>query len=102
MLALGVLYTGHNISPRLDKQLVLELEIWVEALELPKQLPCGFCSSQAVPLDEDVQDNTAMLSTQDACWSRQETTVMCRRHRPWNNRRIAAVRLQQTIVEDVV
>ena len=102
MSAPGVLHTGHNISPRLDKQLVLELEIQVEVSELPKRLPRGFFSSHAVPLDENVPDITVKLGVQNACWSRQETTILCRRHGPWNSRRIDAVRLQQPHVEDVV
>jgi hypothetical protein len=81
---------------------ITSLPAWTEVLELPKRLPRGFFSSHAVPLDKDVPDITVKLGAQDSCWSRQETTILCRRHRPWNSRRIATVRLQQPHVEDVV
>ena len=35
----GIGDTGHNISPPLSKQLVLELEVGLEILELLEQLP---------------------------------------------------------------
>jgi len=48
------MHAGHNISPRLRKQLVLELKVGVEAFEVVEELPGGFVAGQSTPLDEDV------------------------------------------------
>jgi hypothetical protein len=64
MPAPGILHTGHNISPHLDKQLVLELKVRVEVLELLEPLLGGFLNRHAVPLDENVPDITSKLGTQ--------------------------------------
>ena len=43
----------HNISPLLDKQLVLELEVRKASLEIIDRFPGGFRLIQAGPFDED-------------------------------------------------
>jgi len=48
----GVLNAGHNISPRLRKQLVLELEVWKMAFELVEGLPRRILLRQATSLDQ--------------------------------------------------
>jgi hypothetical protein len=45
---------NHNISPRLRKQLVLELEVMLVAMELLELLPSGVLVGQSAPLDADV------------------------------------------------
>ena len=55
---------GHNISPPLDEQLVLELEGGVEVLELLELLPHSLLCRQTVPLDEDVPNTPAKLGVQ--------------------------------------
>jgi hypothetical protein len=67
----GILHTVHNISPCLDKQLVLELKVRVEVLELLEPLPGGFLNRHSMPLDENVPDITSKLGAQDVLWSRQ-------------------------------
>jgi hypothetical protein len=37
-----VVAADHNISPRMRKQLVLELEVGVEAPKVIERLPCSF------------------------------------------------------------
>jgi hypothetical protein len=49
---------GHNISPRLRKQLVLELEVGVVAVKLFQLLPCGVLVVQPAPLDAEISDPT--------------------------------------------
>jgi hypothetical protein len=51
----------HNISPRLRKQLVLELEIGVVAAKLLQLLPCGVLVRQPALLDTDMPDATPQL-----------------------------------------
>jgi hypothetical protein len=58
----GVVGTGHNISPRLRKQLVLELKVGVEAFEVIEELPGSFYLGQAMPLDKDLSDAPPELS----------------------------------------
>jgi hypothetical protein len=50
----GILVADHNISPRLEKQLVLKLELGVEVLELSERLPGSVLSSHALLLNENV------------------------------------------------
>jgi hypothetical protein len=42
---------GHNISPLLDKQLVLELEVREASLEVLQWLPSGLLHWNALPAD---------------------------------------------------
>jgi hypothetical protein len=51
----------HNISSRLRKQLVLELEVWISGIELLEQLPSCFFCRQAAPLNEHAPDSPALL-----------------------------------------
>ena len=66
---------GQNISPRLRKQLVLELKVGVEAFEVVKELPGGFVAGQSTPLDEDVPCTPPELSSEGALRSRKEPTI---------------------------
>ena len=59
----GVLDAGHNISPRLLKQLVLELEVGVEGAELVDGLPCRILFWKTMPLDQHLPGVTASLDT---------------------------------------
>jgi hypothetical protein len=67
--------TSHNISPRLRKQLVLELEVRVEAFEVIKELPGSFFLEQAMPLDKDLPDALPELSTEGTLGSRKKSTI---------------------------
>ena len=78
-VAPGVLDVRHNISPRLRKQLVLELKVGVSFLELIEALPSGIVFSQAVPLDQHAPDTTATLRLQCAFGSRKDAPVLRRR-----------------------
>ena len=60
-----ILSSRHNISPRLGKQLVLELHIRVESLEVVQVLPGGVVLRKALPLDEDAPHAAAELGAQD-------------------------------------
>jgi hypothetical protein len=62
LLAVG--QPGHNISPRLRKQLVLELEFWKLLTELLELLTGGVLQRNAVPLDQQVPNASALLSLQ--------------------------------------
>jgi len=92
----------HNISSRLRKQLVLELEVGEVVAEGVKSLPGGVVVGEAMPLDQELPGATTLLRTQH--------TLRCRKHtaieRRWKiaecSRRVAAVLLQKTNMEDVV
>ena len=60
-----ILDAGHNISPRVDKQLVLELYIGVEGFEVIESFPCRSISRKAVPLDQQLPMAAAQLSAHD-------------------------------------
>ena len=51
----------HNITPIVDKQLVLELKVGVGCAEVVDWFPGGVGLRQAGPLDEHVPDPTAQL-----------------------------------------
>ena len=56
-LAMGVLLpvvylSDHNISPPIEKQLVLELELWVSSAKGVDRLPSGFGFRETYPLNE--------------------------------------------------
>jgi hypothetical protein len=60
-----ILSAGHNISPPVDKQLVLELDIRVESFEVIERFPGGSIIRKAVPLDQQLPMAPAQLSTQN-------------------------------------
>jgi hypothetical protein len=93
---------GHNISPRLHKQLVLELEVWKLLAELRKRLPSGVIVGKALPFDQQAPLITTLLSLQDALRSRKMPAVKDRRQHTSCCRRVAAVGLEQPHMEDVV
>ena len=70
---------GHNISPRLEKQLVLELKVGLDVAEGLEWFPGSFICRQAVPLDEDVPIAPPMLSTKGTLRRWKKTTIQCRR-----------------------
>ena len=51
--------TDHNISPAVDKQLVLELERRMRFTEGRQWLPRSLSRRQTCPLNEDVQDESS-------------------------------------------
>jgi hypothetical protein len=67
--------TGHNISPCLRKQLILELEVGVKAFEVVEELPGGFFIGQSMPFGKDLPDAPPELSTEGALKSRKELTI---------------------------
>jgi hypothetical protein len=97
--------TGHNISPRLRKQL-LELDIWKLLTELVELLPCSVFHRKASPLYQDMYqdmpDAAALLRLQHLLGSWQEAAISSRRGSRWRCRRISTVGLQQANMEDVV
>jgi hypothetical protein len=52
--------TGHNISPRLRKQLVLELKVGVKPLKILKKLPRCLLWRQTLPLDKNMPRSTPL------------------------------------------
>jgi hypothetical protein len=82
---------GHDISPCLRKQLVLELEVGVLALEIRQGLPCRLLTGQPLPLNKDVPLAAPLLSLESDVWRWKEPAV---KH--------TAVTLQESHMEDVV
>jgi len=102
-MAPGIGDAGHNISPPLDEQLILELEGRVEVLELLALLPGRLLCRKTVPLDEDVPNSPTKLGAQDAVGRWKQTTILHRRKGRRRRRRwIPLVRLEEADMEDVV
>ena len=70
---------GHNISPRLRKQLVLELVIWIVLLELGARLPSGLLLRKTLPLHHQVPDVATQLSAQHLGRTGKQASIGCRR-----------------------
>jgi len=87
----GILDVGHNISPRLHKQLVLELKVGELLAELWKRLPSGVVVGKVVPLDEQMPLAAPLLSLQDALGSGKMPVIEDRGQRAGCCRRVAAV-----------
>ena len=71
-----ILDSGHNISPRLQKQLVLELEVGVVSTKVVEDLPRRVIFRKAIPLDQNTPDPAALLGAQGTLRSRQHPTVV--------------------------
>jgi hypothetical protein len=65
----------HNISPRLQKQLILELEVGVGVAELVEALLGGVVIRQTAPLDQHLLDPAMLLSLQRALRGRKHAVV---------------------------
>ena len=66
-----ILVAHHNISPSLEKQLVLELERWMSLTERFKWLPGGLRLRHVRPVNEHVPDVATQAGTQNARWLRK-------------------------------
>jgi hypothetical protein len=66
---------GHDISLRLRKQLVLELEVWVLSPELRQGLPCRLRTGQPLPLNKDVPLAAPLLSLERDAWRGEKSVV---------------------------
>jgi len=53
---------GHNISPPIEKQLVLELKVREELMEGHHGFPSSFIVRESFPLDQNVPDSAAELT----------------------------------------
>ena len=95
------MYTGHNISPCLDKQLVLELDFRVLLLEFRQRLPCSIICRKVVPLNKDMPVTTAVLSAQHMLRSRKQTPILHQR-KNCSSRRSPSVRFQLADMEDIM
>ena len=85
---------GHNISPRLRKQLVLELEGGKVVAEVVERLPSRIFIGQVAPLNQHAPDDAALLCLQCPLRILQDPTIQDRWKRGRGCRRIAAVLLQ--------
>ena len=93
---------GHNISPGLRKQLVLELELWISGGEVLATFPRRLFFWQAAPLDQEAPCTSPLLGLQNALRDRHNAAILCRRkgtRRPW---RVAAMLLEEADVEDIM
>jgi hypothetical protein len=92
----------HNISPRLFKQLVLELDFWKLLLELGEGLPSGIIRGKTLPLHQDTPLATAELSPQHPLRAGQQATILDRRERCRGSRWWPFIGLELANVKDVV
>ena len=95
-------YAGHSISPRLLKQLVLKLKGGVVTAEIFELLPSSVLLRKPTPLDPHVTYATPLLCLEPLLRLRKDAPVKYGRKHAWGNRWVAAVRLQQPDMEDVV
>ena len=70
--------------------------------ELVEGFPCSVVFREAVPLDQHLPHTTALKRTESPRWSRKQPAIHDRRETGRGRWRVAAVRLQETNVEDVV
>ena len=68
--------TNHNISPAVDKQLVLELEQRMRFTECLQWFPRSLSRRQTRPLDENEPHATAELGAQDLLRRLERTTML--------------------------
>ena len=66
-----ILVAHHNISPSLEKQLVLELERWMSLTERFEWLLGGLRLWHGLPVNEHVPDVATQAGTQNARWLRK-------------------------------
>jgi len=64
-----------NISPRLRKQLVLELEVRKGGAKVVKRLPRSILHRKALPLDQHLPFATALHSTQSTSRDWEQPTI---------------------------
>jgi hypothetical protein len=102
MPAPAILYAVHNISSRLRKQLILDLEVWVGGLELLEQLPSRVLVRQAAPLNEHSPNSSVLLGLQGAFGFRKNALIMRRwygtRRRWWRT----VMLLEETDMEHIM
>jgi hypothetical protein len=67
--------THHNITPAVDKQLVLGLKLRICSAELVDRLPGGLDCWQAGPMHQDVPNIAVQLGAFDAVWCFQQVVV---------------------------
>jgi hypothetical protein len=62
---------GHDISPLLERQLILELKCWISGAERLDIFPGGRCRGLTLPLDQDLLDAMSDAPTDSAfrLWS---------------------------------
>jgi hypothetical protein len=92
----------HNISPSLEKQLVLELEVRKASLEVVDVLPRRVGVCHAGPLDEHVPHPSAKLGTHCTCWLVQQAPIVKRRQDRWCKRRLSPEWLENTHMEHIM
>jgi hypothetical protein len=90
------------MSPRLRKQLVLELEVGVVVAKLLQLLPCGILVGQPTPLDADIPDPTPLLGMHSSLRLRKDAAMEKWWHDPRCRQRLSAVRLEQPHVKNVM
>jgi hypothetical protein len=98
----GVGDVGHNISPRLLKQLVLELKVRVCRSEILQELPRCIFVPKSVPLDKDLPDIASFACVESSFGRRQYTPVLDQWQSTRRLRGITTVGLQQPHMEDVM
>jgi hypothetical protein len=59
-----ILSAGHNISPDLQKQLVLKLDSRIWCFELLQRFPCSFVWRTPCPMNENMPHATTELGAQ--------------------------------------
>jgi hypothetical protein len=98
----GVGDVGHNISPRLLKQLVLELKVGVCRSEILQEFPRCIFVPKSMPLDKDLPDIASFVCAENSFERRQYTSVLDQWQSTRRLRGITTVGLQQAHTKDVV
>ena len=97
-----ILDAGHNMSPRVDKQLVLELDIGVEGFEVVESFPCRSIIRKAAPLDQQLPLAAAQLRAHNLLRGRKQAPLGDWWHHRRRHRRITMPLLEQPDVENIM
>jgi hypothetical protein len=92
----------HDISPPLEEQLVLELELRETCGEAVSLLPSGRGRRLSLPADKKVADTVRHARTHHALWLEDDRAMVDWRQGRWCVRRSPFERLEQADVEDIV
>jgi hypothetical protein len=84
----------HNISPSLEKQLVLELEVWVLLHEVLQLHPSSFSGRSPLPTNQELLSPTSYPTFEHLLRRHQHPTILKRRKHRQLFRRVTMKRFQ--------
>ena len=98
----GICASAHDISPRLEVQLVLELKGREPSTEVVQILPCSRSRWFSLPFNEHLAHSPGQPSSSHPGRCRHHSTVQERRQQRWNGRRGTDKLLEDADVEHIM